>query len=404
MFHFSKKQIIFAAIVVLACIGIPTVLFSITRTTPREIHTIDAYAQEMVALCKDASYRPLCYETEVPKLVSVLPTERIFDVVRAIRNYDSEYLYCHVLAHNLGEYEVSLDPENWLDVLATGPTDGLCSNGFAHGAIVTRFNDEELSKEEFDAALTDLKIACEEREGFTPTDLGKAICYHGIGHVLIHMTLAKVSESLEACEIISLKDDGRDYRQVCTEGVYMQLFQPLEPEDYALVDMLPYVPTKENITQFCSDFSGNDRQYGACWREAWPLLGQSVYEGEGIMEYCSALTPSQDRGQCFVSAFTINGRHGLGTPEKMAETCNSVAQEYQGMCFARGANAFPEENPDLVKDGVAFCGRANAEEAKDECYTFLAQVASFNFHHDSPAFEELCSTLPSAYENRCRGM
>jgi hypothetical protein len=330
-------------------------------------------------------------------------TERIFEVVRAIRTYDPEYLYCHVLAHELGEYEVSLDPSNWLDVLAKGPTDGLCSNGFAHGAVVTRFNDEDLSEEEFAAAVDDLSIACEEREGFAPTELGKAICYHGIGHVLIHMTLAKVNESLEACKVISQKSDGRDYMQVCTEGVYMQLFQPLEPEDFALVDMLPYVPTRENIKQFCSDFSKNDTQYGACWREAWPLFGQSVYEGKGISEYCGVLTPEQDREQCFVSAFTINGRHGLGTPEKMAQTCNTVDQEYQGMCFARGANAFPEENPDLVENGIAFCGLAIEDAAQDECYTFLARAASFNFHPNSPAFEKLCSTIPQAYEKLCRG-
>ncbi len=403
MFHLSKNHVIAISVALLLCSGLLAYFLILKNDDTKEVKSIDAYAQEMVALCKDAPYRPLCYETEVPKLVRELTTERIFEVVRTIRKYDREYLYCHVLAHNLGEYEVSLDPDAWLGVLATGPTDGLCSNGFAHGAIVTRFSDEELSKEEFDVALADLAIACEEREGFAPTDLGKAICYHGIGHVLIHMTLAKVNESLEACEIIGLKDDGRNYLQVCTEGVYMQLFQPLEPEDFALVDMLPYKPTKENLEKFCTEFSRSDSQYGACFREAWPLFGQSIYEGEGINEYCGVLTPEQEREQCFVSAFTINGRHGLGTPEKMAKTCNSVSGEYQGMCFARSANAFPEENPDLVKEGVAFCGRAEAKEAQEECYTFLARVASFNFHPDSPAFEELCSSLPTAYENLCRG-
>ena len=397
-----KKLILVVGAVGLVCIS-GALFFVQKNTVPQNGQSIDVYAKEMVELCKDSPYRPLCYEKEVPKLVSILPTERIFEVVRAIRTHDPEYLYCHVLAHNLGKYEVSLDPDSWLNVLATGPTDGLCSNGFAHGAIVTRFNDEDLSKEEFDAALGDLAIACEEREGFSPTELSKAICYHGIGHVLIHMTLAKVNESLEACEIISQKEDGRDYRQVCTEGVYMQLFQPLEPEDFALVDMLPYAPTKDNLKKFCSDFSSNDTQYGACWREAWPLYGTSMYESDGIFEYCSALTPAQDRESCFVSAFTINGRHGLGTPEKMAKTCNGVPEEYQGMCFARGANAFPEEDPSLVKNGVAFCALATEEEAQNECYTFLANVASFNFHPESPAFEELCSLLPSEFENRCRG-
>ena len=399
-----KKYLL--ALLILVFLGVGTALFffhtpnqAISKQTET---TIDAYAEHMVELCVDAPYRPTCYETEVPKLVRELPTEQIFDVIRRIRNYDHEYLFCHVLAHELGRYEVSLDPENWLDVVAKGPTDGLCSNGFAHGAIVTRFNDEDLSKEEFDAALDDLSIACEEREGFNPTDLTKAICYHGIGHVLIHMTLAKVNESLEACEYISQKADGRDYRQVCTEGVYMQLMQPREPEDLARVDRLPYAPPKEKLVQFCSDFSNNDTQYGACWREAWPLFGTEIYESDGIYNYCNALSPEQGKETCFVSAFTINGRHGLGTPEKMAATCNGMTESYQGMCFARAANAFPEEDPQLAQEGVAFCGMAETVAAKNECYGFLAGVASFNFHKNSPAFEDLCSSLPEEFEAQCR--
>lgn len=382
--------------------GIFALFFSL-QPALQGTQSIEAYAQEMVERCADAPYRPTCYETEVPKLVSDLPTEEIFNVVRQIRRDDPEYLYCHVLAHELGRYEVSLDPDNWLDVVAKGPTDGLCSNGFAHGAIVTRFNDEDLSPQEYQAALEDLAIACEEREGWNPTDLTKAICYHGIGHVLIHMTLADVTESLVGCEFIGLKKDGHDYRQLCTEGVYMQLFQPLEPEDYALVDMLPFVPTKDTLTQFCTHNSQNDAQYGACWREAWPLFGTDIYTSDGALAYCSVLSEAQDQDMCFISVFTINGRHNLGEPEKMAAVCNGMPEQYKGSCFARGANAFPEEDPELVEEGVAMCGEANTPQAQDECYEFMARVASFNFHPDSQAFEALCTSLPSKFESICRG-
>ena len=399
-----KYKFIIAGIFFVASIcAIGFVFFHHQNQGTKKEKSIEAYAHDMVVLCKDASYRPLCYETEVPKLVTQIPTERIFDVIRKIRTEDPEYLYCHVLAHKLGRYEVSLDPNRWLDAIAKGPTDGMCSNGFAHGAIVTRFNHENLSKEEFNSALPDLALACEPREGFNPTDLTKAICYHGIGHVLIHMTLADVKESLQACEYVSQKKDGRDYRQVCTEGVYMQLFQPLEPEDFALVDKLPYAPTKEKLKQFCSDSSSTDAQYGACYREAWPLLGTDIYESKGISNYCGQLTEKQGKESCFVSAFTINGRHGLGAPEKMALICNGMPEQYQGMCFARGANAFPEEDPQLVKNGIAFCALAKTKAAQDECYNFLARVAVFNFHEGSSAFEEMCSSLPSEFEKTCRG-
>lgn len=397
-----QKKLIVGGIIALCVLGVGAFAYMFLSENAAPAHSLETYALQVIDACADAPYRPTCYEQEVPKLVSNLPTTEIFNVIRIIRAKDAEYLYCHVLAHELGVYEVSLDPENWLDVIAAGPTDGLCSNGFAHGAIVARFNDGQLSEEEFAFALEQLRIACEDREGFNPTDLTKAICYHGVGHVLIHMTEADVDTSLQACDQIGLKDDGRDYRLLCTEGVYMQLFQPLEPEDYALVDQLAYVPTRENIQQFCSEYSNTDRQYGACWREAWPMFGQEIYQSKGLIDYCSHLNEAQDKDLCFISAFTINGRHNLGAIEQMAATCNGMPSEYQGQCFARGANAFPEEDPNLVPQAIDMCGRADAPAAQEECYRFLAEVASFNFHPDSPAFDELCSLLPAQFESTCR--
>ena len=373
-----------------------------TLNTVKSVEQLDAYAQEMVQKCKDAPYRPTCYEEEVPKLVTELESPQIFEVIRLIRNHDPEYLFCHVLAHELGTYEVSLDPDNWLDVVAMSPSDGLCSNGFAHGAIVTRFNDGELSPEELDYALKDLAIACETREGWNPTELIKSICYHGVGHVLIHMTEADVDTSLDACEEVALKDDGRDYTKLCTEGVYMQLFQPLEPEDYALIDLLPEPPTRENINNFCATNSNTSDQYGACWREAWPIFYKDLFDSKKVVDYCSQLTKEQGQDDCFVTAFTINGRHHLGDPDAMAGLCNAVPSQYQGMCFSRGANAFPEENQALIPEAIDMCSRANTKTAQNECYSFLARVASFNFHPGSDALEEMCTSLPSEWGQECR--
>lgn len=363
---------------------------------------VDAYARQVVAFCKDEPYRPTCYETEVPKLSTTLSSQEVFDVIRLIKQYDSEYVFCHVLAHQLGEYQVSLDPNNWLDVIARAPADGLCSNGFTHGAVLARFNDEILTPKEFEYALKDFSIACEARTGWNPTDLMKAICYHGLGHVLVHITEADMNASLDACEVISLKDDGRDYRKVCTEGVYMQLFQPLEPEDYALIDQLPVAPTRENIKDFCTSNSNTDDQFGTCWREAWPMFYDELFTVDGVMNYCSVLSESQNKNDCFITAFTINGRHHLGQPDKMAQLCNAVPDEYQGMCFARGANAFPEEDANLISGAIDMCSRATSKTAGDECYGFLANTAAFNFHPDSDSFEEMCASLPSKWENRCR--
>lgn len=103
--------------------------------TPSITEQIADYARELITECADDSFRPVCYEEEVPKLLGKISSSEAFDLIREIRRLDPEYLYCHVLAHEIGEYEVTQDPEHWLDGLARGPVDGLCSNGFAHGAI-----------------------------------------------------------------------------------------------------------------------------------------------------------------------------------------------------------------------------------------------------------------------------
>lgn len=367
-----------------------------------DMHSPDFYAQKMVKICQDVTYKPTCYEDEIPRLVTDLEMSEIFDVIRLVRKYDPSYAFCHVTAHDLGSYEVSLDPDNWLNAISKGPTDGLCSNGFAHGAIVSRFNDGKLSPEAFEFVQKDLSIACEPRQGWNPTELIKAICYHGIGHVLVHMTEADIPVSLNACESIALKDDGRDYRQVCYEGVYMQLFQPLEPEDFALIDRLELAPTKDNIAEFCSQNSSNDMEYGTCWRESWPLFYDQLFTRDGVLNYCGALKNESDRNKCFVTAFTINGRQNLGQPEKMAGLCNSMPPEQQGLCLSRGANAFPEEDPTLIPEAINMCSRGSSKSVQDECYSYLAQLASFNFHAESDSFELMCNSLPAEWEDKCR--
>jgi hypothetical protein len=395
------KQKIIAVCISIGIICIITFVVQ-ERYILQPVESLDAYALEMVTLCADSPHRPTCYESEVPKLTSEITSKEIFEVIRLIRGHDPEYLFCHVLAHELGVYDMSLDPENWLDVLAKAPPDGLCSNGYTHGAAVARFSGEVVTGRELAESIPDFSIACEAREGWNPTELQKSICYHGLGHVLVHLTDAEINPSLEVCEVIALKDDGRDYRNLCVEGIYMQLFQPLEPEDYALIDQLKEPPTHENIKQFCTDNSNNDVQYGTCWREAWPLFYEQLFTTNGVSEYCESLSEAQGREQCYISAFTINGRHNLGNPESMAALCNSVQVEQQGVCFARGANAFPEENNQLIAEAVAMCGRAEQTEVQNECYSFLARTASFNFHVGSESFNEMCATLPEKWGAQCR--
>lgn len=370
-------------------------------TEEEQMSSLKEQAARLVELCKDEERRDFCYEEEVPKLQGELNTDEMFELIREIRRQDPEYLFCHVLAHELGEYEVALDPNNWIDAIAKGPTDGLCSNGYTHGAILARFNYEEFSDDQFDKALEDFAIACEEREGWHPTTLTRAMCYHGLGHVFIHITETDVDKSIMACDRVSHKEDGRDFMDVCLEGIYMQLFQPLEPEDFWLLEFLEVQPSRDNIDQFCSDHSSTDRQYAACWREAWPFFFEEMKTSEGLLNYCNALEDEGYRQQCFVTAVTINGRLNLGDPSRIADVCNGLPAEQSGLCLSRGANAYVEEDHHATAEAIHMCTLGASEASREECYGYLARIASYNFHRDSDAFNNMCSSLPEHWQSRC---
>lgn len=363
---------------------------------------VESAAVAVLETCKDASYRPACYEEEVPKLLGTLPLESVFDVIRTVKARDQSYRFCHVLAHELGTREVAKDPQNWTDVIAKGPADGLCSNGFIHGAAVARFNKEVLTDEEIEAAIPELSIACEAREGWNPTPLDQAICYHGIGHVLLHLTEARLERSLEVCDEVAVKEDGRDYTRVCDEGVFMQIFQPLEPEDHALIDKLPTEPTKETLDEFCEQFGRNTAEESACWREGWPFFREELKTPEGIVAFCEDMPNKRERQNCLNTALVVQGRHGLDDPDELSNLCNTLpSEDIQRTCFNLAAVAYIEEDKGASKDAVAFCERAHDTAVKEACYTHLIEVSDFVFGDGTTYTRDLCNALPDAWGTRC---
>lgn len=398
----QRTVIITLSIIAAMLLGVNAYLFlGESDDKVRTTESLEAYAASVVAACSDAPHRAFCYETEIPKLLTEVSSKEIFEVIRKVRAADSGYVFCHVLAHKIGEQEVAKDPENWLEVLANGPVDGLCSNGYAHGATMARFNVAAFDEEQMAAALPDISRACLPRDGYEPTALQMAMCYHGLGHVFVHLTDAAVPRALAACRYVTNDGPGAEFSTQCVEGVYMQLFQPLEPEDLALIEKLPYAPTQNTVTDFCREQSSTEEEFATCWREAWPLFSEEMKSAAGITSYCNELSEESGRNACFISAYTINGRHHLEDPETMARICNEFEKSAMGSCFARGANAFLEEDPNLIEEGVAFCARANEASSQETCYAYLRDIGAFNFHAGSEYHERLCRALPARFQTSC---
>jgi len=354
-------------------------------------------ARHIVDTCSQGSDHEQCYEHEVPLLYGTLSIPQIFDVIRQIRVEDPTYQFCHVLAHELGEKVVAQDPAKWLNAIPLNPSDGMCSNGFIHGVIVGRFRNDVLDDAAVKKAIPDFSRACEAHAGWQPSILDQAICYHGMGHLYTFITNADLPRALSICKATTESPSG-SFLRVCSEGVFMQIYQPLEPDDFLLVKHLPIKPTAANYRKLCSAFKDPDQQ-GACLREAWPLLYKEVQSGTGVAEFCHG-QPVGETHACYESASAIVGRMSLQNTEQAATACGHFPSSEQATCFIASAQAQIEEDRSQGKVALELCNRAPTDIAS-LCVKALADRAAFLFQKGSPELDSFCKLVQEQYQTSC---
>lgn len=383
----SHHRIIYA----LAALLCAAILFAIFAK-PAQNH-----AAEIIDECADTQgeRRAECYEKLVPALYPKLSPEDVFSIIRDIRTQDGSYQFCHVLAHKVGERVVAEDPAKWLDAIPVNPPDGLCSNGFIHGVVTERFRAEVLDEKTLTKLIPDFARACEPRNSWDPTDLDKAMCYHGLGHLYDFITNADIPRALDLCS----KTAGTQFQRVCIEGVFMQIFQPLEPDDFALIEQMKNKPTAENVRTFCSGY--REPEYvGACLRESWPLH-PGMTDGSGIIGLCKNQPNAEEEHNCYQAALAILGRQSQASIPSLLEACTRIPKEWRQMCYVVGAGTFIEE--DRVSGSakaVLVCTGAE-EEYRDQCILALIDRMRFNFGSHTDEARNFCESLPSGYRSLC---
>lgn len=356
----------------------------------------DRYAERVVETCSNEGDRSACYEKEIPQMLSDLSLPRVFDVVRRVRELDTSYQFCHVLAHKLGERVVAENPEKWLDAIPLNPSDGLCSNGFIHGVTGGRFRSEVLDKAQLKALVPDFTRACAPRDDWNASELDRAICSHGMGHLYMFITDAEIPVALSLCEDTM----PERLKRVCREGVFMQIYQPLEPDDFLLIDRLPVKPTKETVRSFCARYT-KDEYEGACLRESWPFFREEVMTGVGISEFCSGQPNAREEVACYESSFALAGRLSLAEPAKLLDICGGTEGEWEEMCYDAGARAILEEDRMSGGKALTFCESAPPEQS-GACLASLVDTAKFIFG-DSREREMFCGLVPDDLSARCSG-
>ena len=359
--------------------------------------SLAAYARQIVAKCASASYRPGCYETEVPKLMDTISMQDAFKVTELVQQDDPSYQYCHVLGHKLAERETAKDPSKWKDVVTMCP-DGVCSNGCVHGAFQQRFSAEWVTPAELEAIKPELLDVCEKRTGWNPTPLEQATCYHAMGHMLMYATNGDITTSVKLCDELAVKDNGqRDYRKLCYDGSFMQIFQPLEPDDFSLVKGKQ--PSKAQLASYCDKFSALSKV--SCWSEGWPLYRDEILTPRGVVAFCTHLKNVTDQNTCYTDQFYVVTAQEQFDTGFMQRYCSQLPAGVSGRCFANTASRLIETDYKNIDKSVAVCKSAPAGDDQTQCYQELLLYSTYNFHAGSAEFYQICNAMDEPWKGQC---
>ncbi len=359
--------------------------------------SIDSEARAIVADCTaKGGDHSACYESEVPNLYPQYDVPSIFSIIREIRTMDPSYQFCHVLGHKVGERVVAEDPSAWVNAIPLNPADGLCSNGFIHGVVGGRFRSEVLDDATIQKFMPDFKIACEPHDGWQPSDLDRAICYHGMGHLFDFITNADITKSLALCRQVT----PDSYERVCVQGVFMQIYQPLEPDDYALIAQMKEKPSTTTVQTYCKRFSNDPMAQGSCIEESWPLQQPHILDGTAVGKLCSWEPNADEADVCYIAMASIVGRMTLDNPDRTVAACSKFPADRQATCYSYSAEAVLEENRTDASSAIALCQRAGSAVAS-QCLSLLVNHAQFMFGPNQSQLQAFCSALPEQYRAEC---
>ena len=179
---------------------------------------------------------------------------------------------------------------------------------------------------------------CEEKNKWKPTGLEQASCYHALGHLTMYLTTADINKSTTLCEEIGIKKDGRDFSRFCFDGAFMQIYQPLEPDDFSLIAEKEV--SRGDVDFFCGKFSGKKK--GSCISESWPLFREEILNNPKNLEKFCSNEEKDEQKRCFIGLFYVLTAQFNFDLDKIQNYCKGLPEERKGQCFANAASRLIE--------------------------------------------------------------
>ena len=358
----------------------------------------NSVAKDIIELCEGSVYTPSCYDEEIPKLMDEGYTmEEAFAVTKEVQRLDESYQYCHVLGHYLSAKETAKDPEKWKDVVARAPL-GVCSNGAVHGAFQERFRVESMPERDIEDIAPELDGVCEPRKDWQPTLMGQATCIHALGHLTMYVTQADIHKSVELCEILVEETSNETKRQLCYDGAFMQIYQPLDPEDFALI-VGKEIETKEASEEFCSQF--HVYAESSCVSESWPLYYEDIQSPDTISLICNRVSTDEQNERCMSAMFFVAMAQSNLSSEWAVDFCSRISSGYRGTCFGNSASRLIEVDSRNVEEALELCYSAEESGSAAPCFDELLKYSGYTFAVGSDEFYELCEGMPERWKGPC---
>ncbi len=361
--------------------------------------TISEYADQMIAACKDRGYRADCYDKEIPKLMDFLTMEQAFEVTKLVQDRDPQYVYCHLLGHQLSYTETKKNKTYWKDVLSRCPL-SMCNYGCLHGSLSEKFRGDVLTDEQIAAVIPDLSDVCEARPGYTPHEVEKSMCYHGLGHTTLYITGGVPEKAIDVCEKISIKADGRNYLSTCIQGIFMTVFQATDPEDVAIVKDIR--PKDEDIPAFCD---GYKEHWWVCRRESFFVFRETLRDPKKLVSFCSYATTEDILTDCYMSVLnyiTVESFEQSDAMSRIEAYCNGIPLSRRGLCLTGVALRLIQIDPlREVSRARDVCALGEASQVATACYEAISYQGQINFDPGSAVQQQYCGALPPVWEQQC---
>ncbi|MEK9176966.1 MAG: hypothetical protein AAB923_01585, partial [Patescibacteria group bacterium] len=241
---------------------------------------------------------------------------------------------------------------------------------------------------------------CSDDVWIQRTEGERTNCMHAVGHLLMYITDANIERSVYICEEIGMTPDNIDMRRMCFEGAFMQIYQPLEPDDFALIEgKAPKTLVERDA--LCERFSG--RAKTSCVKESWPMEPESIQDGTRVAPFCKKAGHGDEAEEeyCISAVSYIGAARSQFNAGTFAAFCEEVEGRWAGACLMYGAPRFLEIHQTNFEPTISLCRKAEARGSGEACWRLVANYSTRTFKAHSREALALCAALPREWRDSC---